>query len=138
MMLNILDGHNESRYPQIQNSQLINLIISNNCLIPSPGFKYFLKGEEGKEIRGAFYSKNLEAVFYVMDSNIYTLKEDVISRKASSVIPGTSYVKIIENSNNSILILSDGIVYLYDSFSGQVSILDVSSKIIIDMTIMDE
>lgn len=105
--LNIVGGSAFGRYAKISTEQTFNMMISDNALVPYPGYKkkVALNGGVGREIYGSTKYKHLIAV---VDNNVFTIDPNFAVAKVGELETFSGQVYIAENANQQIGI-ADGL-----------------------------
>lgn len=135
--LPIYEGHQPSRHPGIFNAQLVNLYVTNKSLAPVAGIKQTTIDIPGNQIRGQLFSRILNGIIFVSDTNVFFFDGTTVVELGIDQIPGLGFVKIVENFNNQIAFLSEGEVFIYNTTTKVFAKNTVIGALVQDITFQD-
>jgi hypothetical protein len=108
------------RYPKISLEQTVNMIISDDFLVPSAGHQLAAKIVPEGEGRGGYNSNKLGQMIVVIDNGVYLINSGQAYQRVGTVDTLSGDVSIAENNASQIAICDQLSLYIYD-YSGNVS-----------------
>jgi hypothetical protein len=102
------------RYPKISVEQTLNMIISDNWLVPYAGYKVALTITPTGFGRGIFVSTKFNRLIIVIDSGVYAVDSDLTITKINNIGTYTGDVFMDENEKNEIAICDKKNIYIYN------------------------
>lgn len=107
-------GHQPSRHLPMSNAQLVNLYLTNKSLAPTPGLEEIKTIINPSKIRGTLNSSVYGGIIYVSGSDIYLIRGQTRDRIGFDIIPNDDEVKLVENFDSQIAILTLNEIYILD------------------------
>lgn len=103
--LNIVGSSVFNRYPKISAESTYNMFISDDWLVPYPGFKKIYDNKSGMGVgRGIYNSSSYNALFVVIGNNVYRISRGTnVELLYSNITFSDAPVYIAENNNGEII-----------------------------------
>ena len=103
-------------YPDVSAEETVNMFVSDNWLVPYPGYKQVLRlGEVG---RGLFYSSRANVMFAVIDDGLFVVDSGLGHQKVGTLNSLSGDVFMEENGKNQIAISDLSQIYVYNYVDG--------------------
>lgn len=94
--------------------QTFNMIISDNWLVPSAGYKKVASISDNGQGRGIYASNNLKQIILVIDNNVYAVNKNISYQEIGSLDTFNGDVFIAENNAGQIGICDKSAIYIYE------------------------
>lgn len=118
---NIVGSSKFGIYPKISNEKTYNMIISDNFLIPYPGYIIAKKISNVGIARGFYSSTNLDIMIAVIDNSIFKIDNSLNVSKVASIETYSGNVYIDENNAGQIAICDLENIYIYNFSNNSVT-----------------
>ena len=138
--VNIVGSSTFGRYPKISTERTLNMLISDNFLVPYPGYIIaldFNRLGNNTEGRACFYSVKLNKLVLVLSQNVYLvdlvydeLNQKIINSNVNfigAMESSTGVVYIAENNKPQILFSDSQTLYIYDE-QASANIINLNAK----------
>jgi hypothetical protein len=112
--LDIVGSTMFGRYPKISIEQTFNMIISDDWLVPSAGYKTKAEIADNGEGRAIFASNNLNQMVAVIDNGVYLINENLAYLRIGTLETSAGDVFIDENNAGQIAICDKSSIYIYN------------------------
>lgn len=112
--LDIIGWSSFGRYPKISPEQTWNMIISDDCLVPYPGYQWVQTLMSGGTGRQLFNSIRAQRLIAVVGSSLYTISAGFGVTFIGTLNTNTGNVFIAENENDEIGIVDGQYLYIYN------------------------
>lgn len=113
--LSITDGNMFGRYPKQSSAQVWNMMVSDNCLVPTPGYKFaakILPTQNGG--RALYNSTQSKRMYSVIENGLFSIDSNLSVARLGSLETFVGPVSIEENLAGEIAI-SDGLnIYVFN------------------------
>lgn len=125
--LDIVGSTKFARYPKISREITYNMMISDEALIPYPGYKKIkdiLPG--GSEGRAIYSSSKFNHLIVVIDNGVYSISSDYAIARVGTIDTSTGDVFISENNASQIMIAENtSKIYVFNYLSESFTSVDV-------------
>ena len=113
--LDILQGHNPSRFVELDSAELYNMYVYNNSLVPTPGFKEFNKFDFKNGVaRSIFLSDSLGKILVVYGSSVFLINDGLTFTKIGEFETLQGEVYVSENHFNQVFWSDLKDIWVYD------------------------
>lgn len=116
--LNIVGSTVFGRYPKISVEETINMIISDNWLVPYAGHLLVASILSQAGGRAIYTSTVFNHMIIVIENNVYIVSENLSVTRIASIGTFIGDVFIDENNNNQIAICDKQSIYVYNYITG--------------------
>ena len=101
-------------YPIISSEQTYNMFITDNFLVPYPGYKNVATISNSGISRGGFVSSRADVLFIVAGDMLYIVSSGLVVTAVGTLNSTTGPVYLEENNANQILISDNNDLYVYN------------------------
>jgi hypothetical protein len=112
--LRIVGSNHYGRYPKISVEQTINMIISDNALVPNAGYERKALISQNGVGRGLFASNRYNHMIAVIDNGVYAINSNISYQKIGELETYNSPVFIDENNVGQIGLCDQSSIYVFD------------------------
>lgn len=117
--LDMVGSSKFGRYPKISSEQTYNMIISDDFLVPYPGYKMVVPINPASQGRGIFKSSRLGKMVVVIGNGAYVVDAQLNYSRIGTLQSVVGDVFIDENDNNQIAICDKVKIYVYKYLTGE-------------------
>lgn len=114
MPLTVVGSSTFGRYPKISKEKTTNMIMSDNFLVPSSGYKKQINISDSLVGRGLFNSTRWGKMIVVVSDNVYAVSTNLSYVKIGTLNTTEGDVFITENNDNQICLCDKVYLYFYD------------------------
>jgi len=111
--LKMVGGTHYGRYSKISQEQTVNLLISDNFMVPFAGYKNVLSLDPEGQGRAIYSSIKNNKMFAVVDSNVYVIDQYLNYMVASGTLATSAGTNCFIAENNAGTVLFSDYEYLY-------------------------
>ena len=115
--LNVVGSSKFGAYPKISNEKTYNMIMSDDFLIPYPGYKVIKNISNSSTGRGIYASTNLDIMIVVIENSVFKIDSSLNLSKIASINSYTGNVYIDENNAGQIAICDLESIYIFDTIN---------------------
>jgi hypothetical protein len=120
--LELVGGNTFGRYSKISNAQTWNMIVSDDALVPYPGYKNVLESTTSASGRGLYASTRGNIMIAVWGSTVFSIEITIDSNfqniltahNRGNMATSTGDVFISENNNGQIVLSDGNEIYVYN------------------------
>lgn len=113
--LGIVGGNHFGRYPKIGNERTWNMMVSDNALVPFPGYEAKVELMAGGDAREIYFSPRFQHFIVVVGAQVFAVTTAFAVTEIGSINTNSGNVFISENENAEIAIVdSTTNIYVYN------------------------
>lgn len=116
--LKMVGGASFGRYPKISPENTFNMLITDNWMVPFPGYQSVKEIDATGEGRGILSSSKANLMFVVIDNTFYSVDENLNFATHGTLLTSNGDVSMAENNGNQIQICDATYLYNYNYSTG--------------------
>jgi hypothetical protein len=126
--LDIVGANGFGRYPKISTERTWNMIVSDNALVPFPGYRFRTALAREGEARALYTSPNFNHMIVVIDDIVFVVSTDLARNQIGQLHTSSGSVFISENNKKEIAIVDGEKIYVYNYGTETFTVVNVTFK----------